>query len=109
MYFMSMLRTDFTTYNPNVYEVVSVGFKNKGKISDRSAKNIYTQGWYSTLGHYGHPAEKPENFCRWLIQKGSPECGSVVDLFGGSGTTLAACESEGRKCFMMEIEPERAA
>ena len=122
VYFMTMLRTGFSTYDPviwdkeylqpgsvsfrGVYEVVNVGFKGKGKIADRSAKNIYTQGWFSFMGNYDHPAEKPENLCRWLVQKGSPDGGRVVDLFGGSGTTLAACEREGRKCFMMEIEPE---
>ncbi|MBQ3653693.1 MAG: site-specific DNA-methyltransferase [Synergistaceae bacterium] len=122
VYFMTMLRTGFSTYDPiiwdkeylqpgsvnfrNVYEVVNVGFKGKATITDRTAKNIYTQGWFSTHGLYNHPAEKPEAFCRWLIQKGSPTGGTVVDLFGGSGTTLAACEREGRKCLMMEISPE---
>ena len=30
----------------------------------------------------------------------------VIDCFGGSGTTLIACELTGRKCLMMEISPE---
>ena len=30
---------------------------------------------------------------------------NVVDLFGGSGSTLIACEQTGRKCFMMELDP----
>ena len=30
----------------------------------------------------------------------------VLDCFGGSGTTLIACEMTGRKCLMMEISPE---
>jgi DNA modification methylase len=29
----------------------------------------------------------------------------VVDLFGGSGSTLIACEKLNRKCYMMEIDP----
>lgn len=29
----------------------------------------------------------------------------VVDCFGGSGSTLIACEQTGRRCFMMEIDP----
>ena len=122
VYFMSMLRTGFKVYEPviwnkehlqpgsigfrNIYEVVSVGFKGKAIISDRSAKNIYSHAWFSTLGKYNHPAEKPEDLCRWLVLKGCPENGLVVDLFGGSGTTLAACEREERRCFMMEMNPE---
>lgn len=30
---------------------------------------------------------------------------SVLDLFGGTGTTLIACEQLGRKCYMMELDP----
>jgi DNA modification methylase len=30
---------------------------------------------------------------------------SVLDLFGGSGSTLIACEKTNRKCFMMELDP----
>ncbi len=29
----------------------------------------------------------------------------VLDMFGGSGTTLIACEQLDRKCFMMELDP----
>ena len=30
---------------------------------------------------------------------------TVLDLFGGTGTTMIACEQLGRKCFMMELDP----
>ena len=30
----------------------------------------------------------------------------ALDLFGGSGTTLVACEQLGRKCYMMELDPK---
>jgi DNA modification methylase len=30
---------------------------------------------------------------------------SILDLFGGSGSTLIACEKTKRKCFMMELDP----
>ena len=29
----------------------------------------------------------------------------VLDLFGGSGSTLIACEQSGRNCYMMELDP----
>jgi site-specific DNA-methyltransferase (adenine-specific) len=32
-------------------------------------------------------------------------CKSVIDLFGGTGTTVIACEKTNRKCFMMELDP----
>jgi hypothetical protein len=40
-------------------------------------------------------------FCFDLIK----ECKSVYDGFGGSGSTLIACEKTNRKCFMMELDP----
>jgi site-specific DNA-methyltransferase (adenine-specific) len=42
------------------------------------------------------PAFIIQNFCEK----------SVIDLFGGTGTTLMACEQLGRKCYMMELEPQ---
>lgn len=47
-----------------------------------------------------HPNQKPIN----LIEKMLIE-GAVLDLFGGSGSTLIACEKTNRKCFMMELDP----
>ena len=34
------------------------------------------------------------------------DCKTVLDLFGGSGSTLIACERTGRECFMMELSPQ---
>ena len=33
-------------------------------------------------------------------------CKSVVDLFGGTGTTMIACEQTEKQCFMMELDPK---
>ena len=53
-----------------------------------------------------HPTEKPE----WLIMKalkgGSRVGQSVVDLFGGSGSTLLAAHKLGRVCYLMELDPK---
>lgn len=50
-----------------------------------------------------HPTQKPIGVIEWFFEryKGS----SVLDLFGGSGSTLIACEKTNRKCFMMELDP----
>jgi len=40
------------------------------------------------------------------IRNSSKENDIVMDLFGGSGTTLIACEKTGRKCRTMELEPK---
>lgn len=49
----------------------------------------------------GHPSQKPIYFIEYFL---SPTNGSVLDLFGGSGSTLIACEKTKRKCFMMELD-----
>lgn len=54
-----------------------------------------------------HPTQKPikligEIFNRFDSKK---EIKSILDLFGGSGSTLIACEQTGRRCRMMELDP----
>jgi DNA modification methylase len=53
-----------------------------------------------------HPAQKPLALVERAIQNSSNSNALAYDGFGGSGTTLMACEATGRKCRMMEIEPD---
>lgn len=39
-----------------------------------------------------------------MLKMSSKENDNVLDLFGGSGSTLIACEQLNRKCFMMELD-----
>lgn len=52
-----------------------------------------------------HPTMKPVPLFAYLIQNSTEENEVVLDMFGGSGTTLIACEQLGRKCRMMELDP----
>jgi len=52
-----------------------------------------------------HPTMKPIDLCVKGVENSSPREGIVLDLFGGSGSTLIACERRNRKCYMMEIDP----
>ena len=51
-----------------------------------------------------HPTMKPVPLIAQLITNSSKEGDSVLDLFGGSGTTLIAAEQLHRKCYMMELD-----
>lgn len=53
-----------------------------------------------------HNAQKPVEMVSFAIQNSSDEGGKVLDLFGGSGTTLIACEETNRNCYMMELDPK---
>lgn len=52
-----------------------------------------------------HPTMKPVNLIKRQIENSSKEGDLVLDLFGGSGTTLIACEEKRRRCRMMEYDP----
>ena len=52
-----------------------------------------------------HPTMKPVDMLVYLIQCSSTRTDIVIDTFGGSGSTLIACEQTGRKCRMMELDP----
>lgn len=52
-----------------------------------------------------HPTQKPIKLVTWFLNKFSKENENICDLFGGSGSTLIACEQLNRKCYMMELDP----
>ena len=53
-----------------------------------------------------HPTQKPVSLMARLIRNSSRPDEIVLDLFGGSGSTLIAAGKMGRKCYMMEYEPK---
>lgn len=53
-----------------------------------------------------HPTMKPVELIAFQITNSSRENEIVLDLFGGSGTTLMACEQTKRQCRMMEYDPK---
>lgn len=55
-----------------------------------------------------HPTMKPINLLSKFIRNSSKKKEVVLDLFGGSGSTLIACEQLDRKCRMMEYDPHYA-
>lgn len=55
-----------------------------------------------------HPTMKPVALIAYQVANSSKRGETVLDLFGGSGTTLIACEQLGRHCRMMEYDPHYA-
>ena len=51
-----------------------------------------------------HPTQKPIDLSSWFLNKWGSVGDVVVDLFGGSGSTLIASEKLNRKCYMMELD-----
>ena len=53
-----------------------------------------------------HPTQKPVELHMKILEDFTKPDDVILDCFGGSGTTLIACNETGRKCLMMEISPD---
>lgn len=88
------------------HEPIFYGWKD-GKhkwFSDRSQTTVLN--FDKPLKNDLHPTMKPISILSYLIKNNTNnEFNNVLDLFGGSGSTLIACEQLNRKCFMMELDP----
>ena len=51
-----------------------------------------------------HPTMKPLNLIKRQVKNSTKRGWKVLDIFGGSGTTMLACEELSRKCYMMELD-----
>jgi DNA modification methylase len=88
-------------------------FYNSNRIWNNSLKptEIYKKYYISSIQKAKkqdgdlHPTMKPIELISNRIKISSKKNGIVLDLFGGSGSTLIASEMLNRKCLMMEIEP----
>lgn len=56
-----------------------------------------------------HPTQKPTELAQRAITNSCPKNGHVLDLFGGSGSTMIAAQVQGRQSFTMELEPKYCA
>jgi len=72
---------------------------------DRSESDV----WYMSrgaTGEYVHPTQKPVELVERALSNSSKGGDIVLDSFGGSGSTLIACEKSGRKARLMELDPK---
>lgn len=72
--------------------------------SDRSQTTVLDFNKPNRNGE--HPTMKPLELIGYQVQNSSRNMDTVLDLFGGSGTTLIASEQLGRNCRMMELDPK---
>lgn len=81
--------------------------KNKHK---RDIARVKWAGVFGTEQEFDHkryhPTQKPIKLSSWFIERYSKDGNIIVDLFGGSGSTLIACEQSNRICYTMELDPK---
>ena len=104
------LRGVSTKYKNNKTTIKFKGFKItingkiKGKVEKRK-EEVDIWRYNKPNINKEHPTMKPIPICARAINNSSIEGDVVLDLFGGSGSTLIACEQTNRKCYMMELDP----
>lgn len=76
----------------------------EGIYADRISTTVINED--KPLANKEHPTTKPIKLLARLIKNSSRPKDKVLDPFGGSGSTLIACEQLNRKCYMMELDPK---
>lgn len=74
-----------------------------GWYSDR--KQVTVLNFDRQTRNASHPTMKPVDLIRYQVENSSKKGQTVLDLFGGSGSTLVACEMTGRRARLIEIDP----
>lgn len=77
--------------------------KNRIRVEDRKQDTIWE--FPKPKKAEGHPTMKPVDLCRRAISNSSRQSDIVLDLFGGSGSTVIACEQDHRRAFLIELDP----
>lgn len=92
------------------HEPVLYGFLKNGKhswYSDRKQTTIWN--FDKPKRNKNHPTSKPLDLLAYPIGNSTQANAIVLDTFGGSGSTLMACEQTNRICYMMELDPKYAS
>ena len=114
----------------NKYKALIIWNKGNHTLSNSDYMSKYepiVYGWFQEHNFYGdrsnfdiwdiprtskndlHPTMKPIQLCSKAITNSSQKDDIVLDLFGGSGSTLIACEQLNRRCYTMELDEKYAS
>ena len=92
------------------HEPVLYGFMQNGKhpwYSDRKQTTIWN--FNKPKKNSNHPTSKPLDLLAYPINNSTQANAIVIDTFGGSGSTLMACEQMNRICYTMELDEKYAS
>ena len=90
------------------YEFIIYAFKQDAAHSwygDRTQTDIWSVN-REARQNYIHPTQKPVEIIEKALKNSSKSKHLVLDLFGGSGSTLIACEKTNRNAYLMELDPK---
>jgi DNA modification methylase len=92
------------------HENILYGWKSDGPhffVDDRTQRSVFEYPRPKKSDE--HPTMKPVDLVRHMIRNSSEKGDIVYDCFGGSGSTLLACQNEGRVCRIIELSPNYGA
>lgn len=93
-------------YHPK-HEIISYGWKKEKAhswYSDRSQVDVVNFSRKKD-GKTIHPTQKPVSLIEYFLKNSSKPGDLILDVFGGSGSTMIACEKTNRKARTMELDP----
>lgn len=85
----------------NQHEFIIFASSGKHELFNKRDVNVWKTPDHRSED-YEHPTQKPISLAARAIRNSSKEGDIVLDLFGGSGSTLLACEQSNRRCYIME-------
>ncbi len=91
----------FENHKQKTMQAGKTEYKNRRNIKGKS--NVWK---YKRVQDREHNAQKPVELVAEALNNSCLENEIVLDLFGGSGSTLIACEQLNRKCYMAELDPK---
>lgn len=104
--------TNDFTQTTVIEDKIDVNKLNKEELK-KLVKNLLSDNKPTTIIHEDkplvndlHPTMKPIKLIALLVRNSSKPQEKVIDLFGGAGSTLIACEQLNRKCYTMEYDPK---
>ena len=86
------------------YEIILCS-NNGAKITGKRIGSVWSVS-KDNVNDYVHATQKPVKLSAIAIENTTNKNGIILDVFGGSGSTLIACEQTNRNCYTMELDPK---
>jgi DNA modification methylase len=98
-------RTHSTVWDFQKTEQQLLNWARRQKKLESEGKTTIWSMRRDNVNEYVHPTQKPVELIGYAIINSSKGEDIILDLFGGSGSTLIACETTNRICHTMELDP----
>lgn len=98
-------RTHSTIWDFQKTDQELLNWAKKQKRAETNGKTTIWSMKRDNVGEYVHPTQKPVELIQYALFNSTKADDIVLDLFGGSGSTLIASEKTNRVCYMQELDP----